>query len=892
MSNIISFDDTIVDSSQITHRQQNPQEQEQPAIDIQPLRDLARNFDIDIEPYLEEYLRQTTHGDDNDDDDNHTGNHSYNDGTRNSTDDNGQSSRPNFAQAALKIQNSTGIYNRKVDFLHQVVYNTLHEFIESTALHNNSNNSKSKKGSRGADDVKNSNGSGDSSIDEFRNFDSEMEFLLLDDVLPIDRSDGKRKINLRQEEENDDYGNALDVTMATASGTAATGLLDTTMTTTGRPSNNPVSTPEVTLLSLGGVLSASVMDQSGSFAINRESMGKSPPSALSRMLMTTLQAAGGLGGGVDGNIAGEGNLRLLAGACDIDANGALLLPGTSVSVFLRGGSGAGEVDDAGGNIARNAVGMADEGEVQIFPEGLSPTRGEGGDSFGVENSFTDGGVVDFGGDEFDNNEDDGADGMGFELNDGNGVNALDASQEEGHETAQTEMDEDKPAPRKKKENDPWALLDPHEPSNDKPQPLRIGVTFRLPPGLSEDDRPSALVNGSRTRAKGAKKKTDLSMNHHDRQTLNEIHAPPFIADITFETTLRVDIEGNDEENDKTAGSIVPNSDHYLNLLKSKDLIFGQEFAYVAKAHAKQRKALKRQRQLDQNQGISDAISSTGVNANQNLADPYNHDNENDNDGGEFDFGDADDDSYGNNEALEQSHGTQPLHRSNVDFNAIDDVFATARFEDNDRGYDDDFGTSQQTFEELCQAHLRKFSKTAEVYAAETQLTKRVGIWQAGLAPILEEQEHRAEFDIHSCGRQILQTLEDNLLTRKRTSTGQKKLEKSSPNKAPNVVNFEAISNGLEDYEVCRKFLATLMLCNCGNIAIYDGDNDGEGLVIADSIQIELLDSKFEAPMEAFLAPSAAAVSEAKVVNLDDKENILPTCLADSTEDEDVSSFDE
>ena len=58
----------------------------QPSIDIQPLRDLARNFDIDIEPYLQEYLQQTT------------------DFLNNNTD--GNDVKSNFSQAALKIQNS------------------------------------------------------------------------------------------------------------------------------------------------------------------------------------------------------------------------------------------------------------------------------------------------------------------------------------------------------------------------------------------------------------------------------------------------------------------------------------------------------------------------------------------------------------------------------------------------------------------------------------------------------------------------------------------------------------------------------------------------------------------------------------------------------------------
>ena len=60
------------------------EEEKSSCIDIQPLRDLAKNFDIDIEPYLQEYLH-----------------HQINISNGSNISDDVKS---NFSQAALKIQ--------------------------------------------------------------------------------------------------------------------------------------------------------------------------------------------------------------------------------------------------------------------------------------------------------------------------------------------------------------------------------------------------------------------------------------------------------------------------------------------------------------------------------------------------------------------------------------------------------------------------------------------------------------------------------------------------------------------------------------------------------------------------------------------------------------------
>jgi len=71
---------------------------------IQPIRDMAINWDIDIASSLEEYLDEL-------------------DNIRVSIE--GGRANLNFAEAALLIQGSTAVYSRKVEYLHALVLQAL-----------------------------------------------------------------------------------------------------------------------------------------------------------------------------------------------------------------------------------------------------------------------------------------------------------------------------------------------------------------------------------------------------------------------------------------------------------------------------------------------------------------------------------------------------------------------------------------------------------------------------------------------------------------------------------------------------------------------------------------------------------------------------------------------
>eukprot|EP00884_Botryococcus_braunii_P002422 jgi/Botrbrau1/12180/Bobra.0186s0088.1 len=109
---------------------------------LQPIRDLAANWDVDIAAELEEYLEALE-------------NVSF------SFDGSGETSL-NFAEAALVIQGSACVYSKKVQYLHTLVYQVL-DFLSQ----------KQKKERKGPD-------KGEDDADEF---DDEEKFLTLDDCL-------------------------------------------------------------------------------------------------------------------------------------------------------------------------------------------------------------------------------------------------------------------------------------------------------------------------------------------------------------------------------------------------------------------------------------------------------------------------------------------------------------------------------------------------------------------------------------------------------------------------------------------------------------------------------------------------------------------------------------
>lgn len=90
---------------------------------VQPIKDLAANWDIDIAENLGEYLEELDH--------------------LRITMDGGQT-QLNFAEAALLIQGSTAIYSKKVEYLHQLVLKSLEFITQKKSGKNKEGNSNTK----------------------------------------------------------------------------------------------------------------------------------------------------------------------------------------------------------------------------------------------------------------------------------------------------------------------------------------------------------------------------------------------------------------------------------------------------------------------------------------------------------------------------------------------------------------------------------------------------------------------------------------------------------------------------------------------------------------------------------------------------------------------------
>ena len=55
-----------------------------------------------------------------------------------------------------------------------------------------------------------------------------------------------------------------------------------------------------------------------------------------------------------------------------------------------------------------------------------------------------------------------------------------------------------------------------------------------------------------------------------------------------------------------------------------------------------------------------------------------------------------------------------------------------------------------SYEELCAAHTEARMAAAAAAEVQTELASRVACWRSKIAPVLEEQDARGDFDIHTC----------------------------------------------------------------------------------------------------------------------------------------------
>eukprot|EP00977_Amphora_coffeiformis_P025044 scaffold18052_cov175-Amphora_coffeaeformis.AAC.8 len=672
--------------------------------DLEPIRDLAKNWDIDIALWcvksnlthvwfispcsLEEYLHELGHAGDL--------------GVT-SMDEGDEVVKPNFAQAALLLHNSSHVYSRKVEYLYSLVFQALDSL---SAV-----NSSQKRASKGR--------ASDPELEDFREFDPHQEFLLLDDVLPTDKSEDCRHINL------------------------APSAADQERMRRYSAMSSATSTPHANISMRTQNLSGSTMGKSF------HTLGVSQ--ALNQI-----------------NTQSSAVLRLMNGQCDLDPSGRLLLPGC-------------QSQNSTHPPPRSVQGPP--GEQEYAPTG--DYDGDGNGDYDEE-------------------------GPGFMMADDENTGGDEMNNEQAPQTAKKKVTFAPAAPLPEigvepERPDPWAMLDPHTADTRKLRPLKLGKTLKLPLGI--DDLPSDCVTGSNTR----KWKTAIPQPSISTEG-------KFFATEAFQALSRKRrLEDDNEDEEDTVAEDLP-------MVPMKGLVYGEEFAYLAREHV-QRKAADR-RQLRRTQRLERAKELSEQSEEQN----YNN-YDDDDFGGGYDFGGDDENDY----PVNTGDGS-PMIETNTGLQAMEDVYRNRSEDDTDSVVD------ARAFEALCRAHIAKFAKGAEKYASETQLTQRVDQWQEKLEPLLVEEEERPEFDIHKYGHEILVSVEEAL-------GGEKSDEEGGLQEKSRVVDFDSVTKDCPSYQVCRYFLATLCLCNTGNVLL---EQDGKS---TNKLSVKLLSTDHSRPMETYQAPS-------------------------------------
>eukprot|EP00056_Hartaetosiga_gracilis_P006023 m.92184 g.92184 ORF g.92184 m.92184 type:complete len:314 (+) comp12351_c0_seq4:1-942(+) len=103
-------------------------------------------------------------------------------------------------------------------------------------------------------------------------------------------------------------------------------------------------------------------------------------------------------------------------------------------------------------------------------------------------------------------------------------------------------------------------------------------------------------------------------------------------------------------------------------------------------------------------------------------------------GGDNDFGDQ----------WEDANGTDIAVNNQQNLNSI--------------GNDDIFAAQTTPYEELVRQHVAQFVSASHKLIHESDLTKRVRVWEEKIAPVLAEEAMHRPFDIHKYGEELVNTM--------------------------------------------------------------------------------------------------------------------------------------
>ncbi|TMW61292.1 hypothetical protein Poli38472_013755 [Pythium oligandrum] len=694
---------------------------------LQPIRDLSKNWNIDLAQELEEYLDEL---------ENLTIAFDANEGPSAVVAKKSVASQVqlmNFAEAALLIQGTSMIYSRKVEYLYALVFQTL-AHLSKQQEDTHANLQRQRRGENPEDDGDNANGG-----DDQDNSDSHLDILA--NPLPI----------------YEDVDEARNITLK-------------------RPSSSV------------------------------RNAGQSRPDALKTK--NSIQASIALMGSLvpDERDHGE-TFKLLS--CHLHPSGVLMLDEASRK-YLKD-----EVTYAGASKRMPPTPAAPRTSL-IFDEPWALDDNRTSLDHGTKLDFDGVASDDDGGDDGHYDFDDPAD--------GGDVDPFLAPPEEVRATTTTRTRRKTTAPDAK---DPWAPLDPYDASKSTVRPFRKGRSY-----------PVRGAAAKKLLARKNKKLEEDGVDGVDDPAFKErfllgANRPQWSTWVWNELDERA-LEQKFKKKYCKAPCLMTSCDALWRLeTKWKGLMRRSTASTTQSAQA-----ILLQEQTEEEQEEMHAMTlESGLINDAYVMDPVTDDVNNDDHGGDDDDYDDVDDHAVDFGGDEDAWDSAP-HRASMSL--LDG--ATSRSND---AHDSEKGLS---YEEICRQHLEEFMKGTEKYMRETDLTRQVNEWQDKLDPILKEQNSHPLFDIHHYGREILGHLESKKpkrkapKRRKRPDDERSDEEQDGDETAP--IPFGEIVSGLNQFEVCRMFLASLQLANNGNVHLVHGNTAAEQEAVPFEMQLLTTDDVY------------------------------------------------
>ncbi|KYQ94394.1 hypothetical protein DLAC_04692 [Tieghemostelium lacteum] len=712
---------------------------------LQPIKDLADNWNIDISKELDEYLQDLSN-----------------------IEITVNAKSLNFAEAALLIQGSAVIYSKKVEYLYNLIYQTM-EFL----------NKKKKRENSTVDE----NGN-----DKDANFDSnEPEFLPLDDIQEAKDAD----IEMNEEDEHVNINTEED---------------DVNLSHSARKQRNKLKKQQNKkqkhekkdhlALGRGGVSIELMATMANDLNLQTESIEGSDIKK-SDFKMNTLQL--GTGGALLFSRENQANLLMLPPTSELDSEtSSMNVTESNLNPAFDINNTIGEGIDPNIN-NNNTIGGAEVSTV--------PAQGQIGQSSESDDEDDHGG--------------DGGGGFDMDYESSDDENKPDLSSKVM--SPEKEKEEEKKKKKKAKESiNPWVMLDEHEEDKRLDRPLKKNKTYQIPESLLSKDKSQSKKSavGVKNAENSIYKDEPIFSFATESIPLRGSYFSEFkyIYDkvqtmhksTMLKSTLKKQKDGDVNQSsdivDQRLDTTLADQSYYLDnhTLNQTNLDEFDRHAQEAEFND-----IASDDELDNGMGMGMDGDDSDVELPVN-----NINNENGNAfGNNYEDDQFEDDNNYNQDGIYRP----PSGMENVDIsmNNVDGASANRP---------NRFGETT-SYEAMVEFYVKDYMQSAEQYIKESAIMQRINEWNRKITPILEDRKNKPEFNMKSYSKSVLKnmkTVATNIKENPNADDKDLKINRSA------VLKFSDMIKNQPSYEICRQFTSCLQLINYGNIQIVkDGKNNSD-----------------------------------------------------------------